>query len=249
MTEKSVSNTIFKLKEGSPIEYRVEKKYLVTDQDLMCIAARLKAVMSQDIHQEGDAYRIRSLYFDNILDRCMDENDAGVDQRQKFRIRIYDPRSQTIHLEIKEKNNGLTKKLSCDLTREECTGIINGSLPLSFDSRRPLTQLRLQMRCALMRPKAVIEYERTAFVHPTGNVRITFDRNIMASRHCNAFLSDRVTGMIPVLPAGVHVLEVKYDELLPDFIAKALEIGKLQQTAFSKYYLGRLAIQGDFPAV
>ena len=203
--------------------------------------------MSQDIHQEGDAYLIRSLYFDDILDRCMDENDAGVDQRQKFRIRIYDPHSQTIHLEIKEKNNGMTKKLSCNLTKEECEKIIAGTLPCFFDQRRPLAQLQMQMRCSLMRPKAIIEYERTAFVHPTGNVRITFDRNIMASRHCTAFFSDRLTGAIPLLPAGVHVLEVKYDELLPDFIAKALEVGKLQQTAFSKYYLGRLAIQGDFP--
>lgn len=213
------------------------------------IAGRLNAVMSQDIHQEGDAYRIRSLYFDDILDRCMDENEAGVDQRQKFRIRIYDPHSQTIHLETKEKNNGLTKKHACNLTETECRCIMAGTLPLSFDNRRPLTQLQMQMRCALMRPKAIIEYERTAFVHPTGNVRITFDRNIMASRHCSEFLNEHVTGMVPVLPAGVHVLEVKYDTLLPDFIAKALEIGKLRQTAFSKYYLGRLAVQGDFPLI
>ena len=215
----------------------------------MLIAGRLKATMSQDIHQDGDAYMIRSLYFDDIQDRCMDENDAGVDQRQKFRIRIYDPHSQTIHLEIKEKSSGMTKKLSCDLSATECQQIIDSTLPLRFDQRQPLSQLQLQMRCALMRPKAIVEYERTAFVHPTGNVRITFDRNIMASRHCNMFLQDRVTGMVPVLPAGIHVLEVKYDELLPDFIAKALEIGKLRQTAFSKYYLGRLAIEGTFPMI
>jgi hypothetical protein len=84
-------------------------------------------------------------------------------------------------------------------------------------------------------------------VHPSGNVRITFDRNIMASRCCGEFLEERVCGMTPVLPAGLHVLEVKYDEFLPDVIAQQLEIGKLRQTAFSKYYLGRLAVQGEFP--
>ena len=36
-------------------------------------------------------------------------------------------------------------------------------------------------------------------------------------------------------------------EFLPDTIAQQLEIGKLRQTAFSKYYLGRLAVQGTFP--
>ena len=56
-----------------------------------------------------------------------------------------------------------------------------------------------------------------------------------------------LTPVPPVLPAGLHVLEVKYDEFLPDVIAQQLEIGKLRKTAFSKYYLGRLAVQGEFP--
>ena len=213
----------------------------------MLLAGRLKNVMTQDIHQEGDCYEIRSLYFDDLWDRCLDENEAGVDRREKYRIRIYDPRSDVIHLEIKEKNRGLTKKRACDLSREECLAIMEGELPLKTDSRAPLNSLQLQMRCARMEPKVIIAYERTAFVHPSGNVRITFDRNIMASRNREEFLEDRVSGMVPVLPAGMHVLEVKYDEFLPDTIAQQLEIGKLRKTAFSKYYLGRLAVRGEFP--
>ena len=61
------------------------------------------------------------------------------------------------------------------------------------------------------------------------------------------FLSPHVDGYVPLLPSGMHVLEVKYDELLPDFIAQALELGTLQQCAFSKYYLGRMALSGCFP--
>ena len=213
----------------------------------MLLAGRLKNVMSQDIHQEGDCYEIRSLYFDDLWDRCLDENEAGVDRREKYRIRIYDPRSDVIHLEIKEKNRGLTKKRACDLSREECLAIMAGELSLKPDGRAPLNSLQLQMRCARMEPKVIIAYERTAFVHPSGNVRITFDRNIMASSCREEFLEDRVSGMVPVLPAGMHVLEVKYDEFLPDSIAQQLEIGKLRKTAFSKYYLGRLAVRGEFP--
>ncbi|MBQ7283749.1 MAG: VTC domain-containing protein, partial [Oscillospiraceae bacterium] len=106
--------------------------------------------------------------------------------------------------------------------------------------------LKMQMRCAKMMPKTIVEYERTAFVHPIGNVRITFDRNIAASRYTDSFFCEKTQGLTPVLPAGMHVLEVKYDEFLPDFIAKQLEIGILRQTAFSKYYLGRLAVNGEF---
>ena len=219
----------------------------MTDADLVLLGSRLQTVMSQDIHQDGDCYEIRSLYFDDAWDRCMDENEAGVDQREKYRIRLYDPRSDVIHLEIKEKNRGYTKKRACDLSREECLQIMEGTLPLKLDSRAPLNALQMKMRCSGMEPKVIIAYERTAFVHPSGNVRITFDRNIMASRCREDFLEDRVSGMTPVLPAGLHVLEVKYDEFLPDVIAQQLEIGKLRKTAFSKYYLGRLAVRGEFP--
>ncbi len=203
--------------------------------------------MKPDIHQTDSCYEIRSLYFDDYDDSCMGENEAGVDQRQKYRIRIYDTKGEVIHLEIKEKNRGYTKKTSCSLTLEECQQIMDGTIPTTIDNRAPLNMLKLQMRSRLMRPKVIITYERSAFVHPSGNVRVTFDRNITASRYCDDFFEERVPVMIPILPARLHILEVKYDEILPDVIAKQLEIGKLRQTAFSKYYLGRLALRGDFP--
>ncbi len=179
----------------------------------------------------------------------MDENDAGIDDRRKYRIRTYDPVDSPIHLEIKEKKKGLTKKRSCNLTRDEYNEIADNGTGLCFGDRAPLNELLLKMRGTRMMPKIVIAYERTAFVHPTGNVRITFDRNIMASPDCESFFDERISGLIPILPRGMHVLEVKYDEFLPDMIAKQLEIGKLRQTAFSKYYLGRLAVNGEFPIV
>ncbi|NLB78271.1 MAG: polyphosphate polymerase domain-containing protein [Clostridiaceae bacterium] len=228
------------------MDYRVEQKYIVTDADLMVLSKRLHGLVAQDIHQEGNSYQIRSLYFDDIADSCLDENDAGIDQRYKYRIRHYDPNTDTMRLEIKEKKRGLTRKYSAMISREECKKIMENALPLQMDGRKVLNLLQLQMRCANLRPKAIISYERTAFVHPTGNVRITFDRNISASKVCEDFLKPIVGNPVPVMPAGLHVLEVKYDELLPDYIANALNLGSLHQTAFSKYGLGRLALQGDF---
>lgn len=228
------------------MEYRAENKYIVMEADLIALSSRLKTVMKMDEHQDGECYEIRSLYFDDIWDRCMMENDAGVDQRKKFRIRTYDPQGSVIHLEIKEKYRGFTKKTACNLSKDECLNIMNGNLPLILDKRKPLNQLRIKSRCEGMIPKAIIAYERTAFVYPTGNVRVTFDRNIMATEHLYSFFDTRMSGFVPVLPIGMHVLEVKYDEFLPDFIAEMLEIGNLNQTSFSKYYLGRMALQGSF---
>lgn len=229
------------------MEYRVENKYFVSDLDLAVLKRRLEAVMRPDVHQTGDCYEIRSIYFDDAENRCMWENESGVDNRKKYRIRTYGPKSGVINLEIKAKQNGYTQKQVCELTQEEYDDILNGGHSLSFGDRKPLNQLIAQMRCALMRPKAVIVYERTAFVYPTGNVRVTFDCNIAAGRTYNTFFDFHIPGLTPVLPKGMHILEVKYDEFLPDMIARQLEIGNLQQTAFSKYYLGRLALNGDFP--
>lgn len=228
------------------MDYRIENKYLVSDQDLAVLQGRLQHIMRTDIHQTDGCYRIRSLYYDDAWNCCLEENEAGIDQRQKFRIRIYNSQSDVIHLEIKEKSRGLTKKVSCSLSRQEAEDMIQNKLTIHPDSRKALNLLKLKSRDSLMRPKAIIEYERTAFVYPAGNVRITFDRNIMASSFCGDFFQESVPGMTPVLPTGMHVLEVKYDEFLPDAIAGALELGNLRRTAFSKYYLGRLALDGEF---
>lgn len=219
----------------------------MSDLDLAILSQRLSAVMQPDIHQTGDCYEIRSIYFDDMQDSCFNENESGIDCRKKYRIRTYGTADSPIKLEIKEKYRSLTKKRSSTLSTSEYHAIMDRSMPVQFGDRIPLNQLTLQMHCAGMKPKVIITYERTAFVHPVGNVRITFDRNIAASREYNDLLESGVSSLIPVLPAGMHILEVKYDELLPDVIAKQLEIGKLSQTSFSKYYLGRLAVNGIFP--
>lgn len=228
-------------------EFRVEKKYLVSELDLAVLSQRLSRVMERDSHQNGECYVIRSLYFDDVADSCMAENAAGVDQRSKYRIRVYDPRGTLIRLEIKEKRNGLTRKWGCLLSQEEFRRILEAPEKMDFGEKPVLNRFLIQARCRMLRPKAIICYERTAFIHPSGNVRVTFDRSVEASSQWEDLLNPELSDLVPVLPRGQQVLEVKYDEFLPGVIARELETGRLQQTAFSKYYLGRMALMGQFP--
>lgn len=227
------------------MEYRVEKKYLISNRQIQLFTSKLKTVMKQDLNQQGKVYYIRSLYFDDIFDSCMNENEAGVNQRSKLRIRTYDYQAQKMYLENKEKLSGFTKKTRDIITRQECLHIMDGNA-LPFGQRTVVNKLSIDMKTAHMVPKTIIEYERTALVHILGNTRVTFDQNITASRYYKEFLSENVGGKVSVLPKGMHILEVKYDEFLPDFIAGLLEDGNLTQIAFSKYYLGRFAINGEF---
>ena len=42
------------------------------------------------------------------------------------------------------------------------------------------------------------------------------------------------------MPSGWQLMEVKFDEYLPDYIYRALNLEGLQQTPYSKYYLCRM---------
>ena len=232
--------------------YRNEWKYLVTDADLAVLGARLKVLLPMDSHQTGSSYAIRSLYFDDLRNSCLRENEAGVDDRRKYRLRLYNGSAERIQLEIKEKLHGKTHKSSCLVSAGECREIMDGRPPaIGAGTPAPRNLLSIAMRTAGMaqmmtrrlHPVVIVEYERTAFVGRSGNVRITFDRNISACVQLGSFLEPHVP-LTPILPAGQHVLEVKFDEFLPDYVAQALELGKLRQTAFSKYYLSRLALPG-----
>lgn len=221
-------------------QYRHEFKYLCSYGELMMLKVRLQGLVSLDPHVgEAGVYNIRSLYFDDIYDTCFRENEAGTDPREKFRIRIYDHSSERISLELKRKVRGKTQKLSCLLTEEQCRELMKGEIPvIQEESPALLRKLCLLMQTRYMRPKVIVEYERVPYVYPHGNVRVTMDENISASNRTELFLEEQIP-LRPILEAGQHILEVKYDEYLPDYVYRTVQLGNLRQTAFSKYYLCR----------
>ena len=89
-----------------------------------------------------------------------------------------------------------------------------------------------------MRPVSIVEYRREPFIFPAGNVRVTFDTNIVSSTDYE-HLFDKILISRSIMPVGFHLMEVKYDEFIPDFIYNSLQIDGLERTAFSKYYLSR----------
>lgn len=221
------------------MDYRHELKFLVSEQQMVLIEFRLKMLMKQDMHQKEGKYNIRSLYFDDLFDSCMYENENGVDARRKYRIRIYDKNADIIKLEKKIKFRGMTKKIAVAISEETCLRCMNGmGLDIQGKCSELEKELYVQMKTNGMKPVTIVEYERTAFVEKNGNIRITFDRNISGCDKVDRFF-EKIIPLVPLLPKGWHVLEVKYDEYFPDYIKDVLEIETLQRTAFSKYYYAR----------
>lgn len=224
-------------------QYRNEWKFYCTDYDMAILEARIRHIMQRDIHQTDNAYQIRSVYFDDYENHCYYENLGGLSRRKKFRIRTYNHKADTIRLEIKYKINNMTRKDGCLITKETCADLLSGRpLPIEPSDSLPLKRLKTEIQTNGMHPVEIVEYERTAYVYPVGNVRVTFDRNISASSQFSDFLSERVP-LIPCMPPGIHLVEIKFDEFLPDFLKVLLETGRLTQVAFSKYVLCREHLQ------
>lgn len=222
--------------------YRDEYKYPLTNGQILIEESKIKAIASKDGHVgEKGYYNIRSLYFDDYEDRCYMDNENGVDEREKFRIRIYDHSRQRIALELKEKRRGKTRKQSCMITETQCRQLMKGNIPTDINvSQQVLQKLAYLMATRLMRPKVMVEYDRVPYVYRAkdANVRVTFDSNIISGSDVRTFLDEKIFGR-GVMPAGKALMEVKFDSFLPDEIYSVLQLDVLKASTFSKYYLCR----------
>ena len=229
-------------------KFRHEIKYVISTGELTILKNRLKSLLQLDANAVGSGYySIRSLYFDDYHNRCFYENENGYDPREKFRIRIYNASASRITLECKRKEREKTRKTSCPLSIEQ-TRILMSGKPLPNAEQLPplLKKFNTLILSRGLSPAVIVEYVRVPFVYKNGNVRVTLDMNISSSSDIGSFLDEHIVKR-PIMPFGHQLLEVKYDEYLPDFIHRHLQLGSLRQTAFSKFYLCRkFSFKGDY---
>ena len=222
-------------KETTVLQYRSEIKHVITAADRAAICANMRAVAQLDSHvTETGCYKIRSLYFDSPTDSALREKLDGVNEREKFRIRYYNDNLEFIRLEKKVKRGGLGYKVSAPLTKEEAQRIVDGDLTWMATSGRGLvTELYSKMKSKGLRPKTIVDYERIPFVYAPGHVRVTIDFNIRTGLRCTDFLTPNCV----TIPAGESpiILEVKWDEYLPNIIRHAVQVKDRRSGAFSKY--------------
>lgn len=221
------------------MKYRHEWKHEITYMDMLILRQRLSAVARSDPHATDGKYEIRSLYFDNAYDKALREKIDGVNMREKFRIRYYNGDTSFLSLEKKSKINGLCRKEHALISKESAQAIVDGDYGWMLQSRIPLVQeLYSKMMAQGLRPKTIVDYTREPYVYAPGNVRVTMDYHIRTGLLCTDFLNPvNVT-----VPAGdTHIiLEVKWDDFLPDIIRDAVQLEGRPVTAFSKYAACRI---------
>ena len=77
-------------------------------------------------------------------------------------------------------------------------------------------------------------------MYPVSDVRITFDRNLRATRNPYG-LYETAPGFVPLLHPDKGVLEVKYNDFLPAVLKPLLTDVDAVTEAYSKYSAARLA--------
>lgn len=222
--------------------YRYEKKYLINNYQIEMLKNNLSATLRLDsnVKTEDGSYFIRSLYFDDYNDTSYFQVLNGISKREKYRIRYYDYDSSYISLEKKSKINNLGKKEKSLLTKETTNFLINN---IKFDSNEKLiNELQHKISTNLYKPVVIIDYLRIAFVYPINDVRITIDYNISCSYEFEKFF-EKDLNSIPLLEKDMAILEVKYNDFLPDFIKLVINEKNLELTSFSKYGNGRSMLE------
>lgn len=221
------------------MKFRHEYKHIINTADRLILKNKLSKIFDHDLNCKNDGtYFIKSLYFDNYSDTALREKTNGVSCREKFRIRYYNDDTSFIRLEKKSKIGGLCNKQSAPISIDECREILNGKTDFLMDSGCELKkELYAKMKYLQLVPKAIVGYRRESFVYAPGNVRITLDYDIGGSYDVQSFF-------IPTLPLlstyHLSVLEVKWDEYLPDIVRLAVQAHSRKSTSFSKYAAVRI---------
>ena len=220
--------------------FRHELKYYINQGEAALLENTLALTMDRDPYAGPDgSYFIRSLYFDDVASSALRQKLDDVGERKKFRIRTYNLKDDQISLECKEKKGQFIHKSAVRISRALCEQILSGDARGLLAVDAPVARLMFDgMTSRLLRPAVIVDYVRKPFVAEYQNVRITFDADLRTG----VFSKDLFDPYLPTVSAMDKydmILEVKFDEYLPDYYHKLIQTGSSLRSAVSKYVLCR----------
>ena len=224
-------------------KYRHEIKFIISKQMSLVLKQRLALAMDIDKNSVNldNTYFIRSLYFDDINSTAYYEKIDGVLYRKKYRIRMYNNDSSFIRLERKWKHNNMTSKDQLKISKENCINLLTNqfdNIDKELLNHSLMKEFITDIKVFGLKPSVIVDYKRLAYTYPISEVRITFDEKIKSGLYnCNLFNMDRMT--YDVIDNDEVVLEVKFNEVLPEHISIILQTIPMYRQAVSKFALCR----------
>ena len=218
---------------------RREKKFLLSVAEMMGKEHELSLLLHEDPHNGPGGYTVRSLYFDTEYDDDFFDTEYGMDTRKKLRLRVYDPKSGSAVLEMKQKQGEWQRKRSLRLRREDAERLMAWDYAPLLRYREPFAAecyALMQSRC--YRPKVMVQYRRKAFAAKENRIRITFDHQIEASLSGLDLFAPKLL-LAPVMDRSQALLEVKYNGFLLSYLQELLSSVDKSEVSASKYCMAR----------
>lgn len=221
-------------------KYRHELKFKISNSAAEVLKQKLSLILGKDknAYYEDGSYLIKSLYFDDRDSSSYYEKMDGVLYRKKYRIRMYNDVDTFIRLEKKMKHNNFTAKEQMLISKDIYSKILDGKIDEIENPEGLLLEFITNYKNKGLVPSVIVEYHRTAFTYPISDVRITFDSNIQSSLYNYDLFNTSYPRYIVDEP-GKQVLEVKFNEILPLYIANILNDIPACREAVSKFAICR----------
>ncbi len=220
---------------------RHELKFLVSYAEYLTLKSRFHAVLDYDRNAGKDGYFIRSIYFDDVNESAYYDKTAGLCDRVKYRLRAYNNNPDYIVLECKKKHNKFVNKNSAVITPDICRSLIESDFSMIENRDEPVCrEIIMAYRDSGIKASVTVDYHREAYVYPVSNLRVTFDKELHAAGMSgfNMFYEDgnpEIT--LPVYLNNSVIVEVKYDDYLPEYIRNMLPSFMGVPLPISKYCL------------
>jgi len=215
---------------------RHELKYYISRSDYEYAHALLSELMHHDSHQiEKEGYFIRSLYFDDMMENSVEEKLAGVEHRDKYRLRIYEFDQNWAKLERKRKNGNYVQKSTGVITRKEAEELIQGNHDILLNYKvHNLNSIYFDFKRKFLRPVVIVDYIRDVYMLDYNDIRITFDKHLRANdQNLDLFNPEIITE--PLQRDEVIIMEIKFNHFLPPWFKDFLRFDSAMSSAISKY--------------
>jgi hypothetical protein len=232
MLQSITSTTTLNAENPIAVMQRRELKYILTREQ----AALLRQAMAG--HMEPDQFgrtTIASLYYDTPDYRLIRASLEKPAFKEKLRLRSYGraTESSPVFLELKRKSLGIVYKRRVRTTVNGAVRFLRGEIDRPDDSQISRELAAFRNYYGSLRPSCMIIYDRTAYVEPDGELRLTIDEN-PRYRTWDLDLTRPTDGTL-LLEEGCSILELKVQSALPLWLSHALCEAQICKTSFSKY--------------
>lgn len=221
---------------------RHEYKYELDPLQYQVLKKKVSLLFKPDpLAGPNGGYHIRNLYFDDFRNTSLYEKWAGIYQRKKYRMRIYDLNDKKIKFERKTKLGEYILKEGARLTREEADRIIARDFSFLVDTENHLLRtVYIESRQNLLQPVVIIEYYREAFYDPKTHIRITFDSDLRTGLGSVSIFDPKVPTMRVIDKPNI-VMEIKFSQshIFPHYIQGLFSQDTQPRLAIGKFALCR----------